>query len=70
MGSLFIYEKLGQINDVVRLCWRLGVPLNTKDAKWPLLTVELNALKDEQIDGVFEVCRDRTTLTLLVTHQN
>ena len=48
--------QLGEINNVVRLCKRLGAPIDTDNAGWPLLSIEFNALKDEEIDGVFEVC--------------
>jgi hypothetical protein len=53
---LILDVQLAQVNDVVRLCRRLNVPLpSKKPASWPLLKCEFVALRDEQFEGDFEV---------------
>lgn len=39
-----------------RLCHRLMVPFDGDSVDWPLLSVEFDSLRDQDIDGVFEVC--------------
>ncbi|KAH7927605.1 hypothetical protein BV22DRAFT_1127292 [Leucogyrophana mollusca] len=47
--------QLAQVNDVIRLCHRLNVPLpRTDKATWPLLKVEFEALKDKSLTATFE----------------
>ncbi|KAH7919236.1 hypothetical protein BV22DRAFT_1041126 [Leucogyrophana mollusca] len=48
-------EKLTKVNDVVRLCRKLNVPLpNFKSSSWPLLKVEFESLRDIDVKGDFE----------------
>ncbi|KAL6308883.1 hypothetical protein BKA93DRAFT_725025 [Sparassis latifolia] len=47
--------KLGQVNDVVRLCYRFGVEVpRDKNANWPVLRIDFEALRDETFEGEFE----------------
>ncbi|KIJ60882.1 hypothetical protein HYDPIDRAFT_31927 [Hydnomerulius pinastri MD-312] len=54
-GCVDVTELLAQLNDVVRLCKRLDVPLPSVDTTtWPLLTVEFEVLRDLDLHGTFE----------------
>ena len=43
------------MNDVVRLCRSFGVKLNPERGSWPLISVEFESLRDEPLNGTFEV---------------
>ncbi|KLO15087.1 hypothetical protein SCHPADRAFT_279938 [Schizopora paradoxa] len=55
-GLETIHEVLQELNDIVRLCIRLEVPLdlNAEPHLWPLLTVEFLSLRNRRLEGVFE----------------
>ncbi|TDL23502.1 hypothetical protein BD410DRAFT_787351 [Rickenella mellea] len=53
-GEDAVRGLLNDLNDVVRLCHRFRVPFNMSHTEWPLLSVEFDSLRHEEIDGVFE----------------
>ncbi|KAH7927606.1 hypothetical protein BV22DRAFT_268537 [Leucogyrophana mollusca] len=54
-GHDHVVDLLAQVNDIIRLCRRLKVPLPTcRNIQYPLLKIEFEALRDEQFEGVFE----------------
>lgn len=49
-------NKLREINDVVRMCRRSGVPLDLDNAQWAAPDGGIvNALKGGDVNGLFEV---------------
>lgn len=46
---------MAQMNDVVRLCRSFEVKLDPERGSWPLIFVEFESLRNEPLDGTFEV---------------
>ena len=48
--------QLSELNDIVRLCHRFRLGFQREGVEWPLLTVEFDSFRDQEIEGIFEVC--------------
>ncbi|KAH8104320.1 hypothetical protein DFH11DRAFT_1551015 [Phellopilus nigrolimitatus] len=53
-GTKEVVELLSQVNAVVRLCKSFGIRIDV-DHDWPLVTVEFESIRNETLDGEFEI---------------
>jgi hypothetical protein len=51
---LSLISQLGELNDIARLCHCFRLGFDMKNVGWPLLTVEFDSFREQEIDGIFE----------------